>query len=164
MPGPNRPAHTGTDRRSKRARPRSAARTTSHTLRGGLSCNGQTIPDTYSGYDEYSLWLVEVDTGLSYFHEEEGGSVRYAISVPTGTYDVYSSFEYESVMAGAIDDYVRLDTCLLVESSSQRLMLRWVGVPSTSSIHAGRAGACSLISTRCHSASVRRLLADHGNS
>ena len=70
-------------------------------LSGAVSYAGAQIPDTYgSGYQEWSLHLVETTSGLSYDYAPDGGSDKYRIDVYPGTYDVYFRLNYTGVVEG----------------------------------------------------------------
>ena len=90
------------------------------TLSGDVTFNGANIPDTYNGYQEWSLNLVESNTGLSYTYGMEGGARRYAVQVYPDTYDVYFKLNYDGVVEGAPTDSTRLITALAVTADKTR--------------------------------------------
>ncbi len=89
-----------------------------HTVAGAMTYGGATIPDTYgASYDEYELWFVEATSGLSYTYAVDGGAASYTLSAYPGTYDVYFRLMYTSVVAGASDDWTRLETGVVVRGA-----------------------------------------------
>ncbi|HNC98824.1 MAG TPA: hypothetical protein PKW90_22010, partial [Myxococcota bacterium] len=90
------------------------------TLSGDITFNGSTIPDTYNGYEEWSVDLVESNTGLSYGYSMEGGARRYALQVYPGTYDVYFRLNYSGIFDGAPTDTTRLLTGLAITADKTR--------------------------------------------
>jgi hypothetical protein len=90
------------------------------SLNGDITFNGSTIPDTYNGYQEWSLNLVESNTGLSYAYSMEGGARRYEVEVYPGTYDVYFKLNYSGIFEGAPTDTTRLITALPITADKTR--------------------------------------------
>ena len=89
-----------------------------HTLSGSIRFNGQTIPDTYNGYQEWNLRLVETGSGLSYGYGQEGGSSNYSILVYPGDYDIYFNLNYSGVIEGAPTDSTRLHSNVAVTANT----------------------------------------------
>ncbi len=89
-----------------------------HTLSGAIKFNGQTIPDTYNGYEEWHLRLVETGSGLSYGYGQEGGSGSYSILVYPGDYDIYFNLNYSGVIDGAPTDATRLHSNVAVTADT----------------------------------------------